>query len=117
MSEVTLEQAYAVINAHYASEDARKADESRQLIGRCFKTDRADNALDESVWQCVKVTGVSKEGSPTGATFQVRLRREATLGYSAFVRYPMHGWSEISEGELRKLAAIVPASQLDEVLK
>lgn len=107
-----VEQAYAVINAYYASKDAERAVISRELVGRCFKTTSPDTFIEEQRWRCCKITDVDGAGHPVSVLVEVRLRRGVTFGIGDFIREPMQGWTEISTGELRRLAAIIPATEL-----
>lgn len=94
---ITLDQAYEVINAHYTAEDAKRAVESRKLVGRYFKFAGEYTGTDKPFWRFVVVTGVDKSGWPVAQQWRIEVDHEVSLARD-FVP-PMSGWKEIDPDE------------------
>lgn len=85
-TDITLEQARAVVNAHKEAEYAARVEENSLLIGKCFKYRNSYGAGSDigPWWAYFQVTGVSDLGVPLAWSFQqipggdVEIRKEST---------------------------------------
>lgn len=107
-TDITEEEAWAVINAAQKREKIERAEQAREFVGRYFKFSGKEH------WRCVKVTGVDEGiGAPTGLELRIELRQGPTGNHdSIFFMQPMQHWTEIDEAEFRRLTAIVPDEAL-----
>lgn len=105
---MSLEQAWAIINAHHAEEDAKRADESRQFVGRYFRLEGKYTGTDQSFWRCAVVTGVDRSGLPTGRLYRIDVREGTIYDAHQMLGPAFTGWTEISAEEFRKFELELP---------